>query len=188
MTKIPSAFVPLDVNYAHDRAIRSAGPMAELLFIRGMAYSRGKRTEGLLPDYDLPVFGVGIPALTKHAKALVREALWVETDGGWLIRSFGKWNPISEQQRHEKQSEGGVRGNHTKWHIGPKGKPSDQCALCVPIGTESVSDRYTDTYPTSVPITEREREVEERDSSSSPYVTRGSRTSSGTASRGSVNG
>jgi hypothetical protein len=159
-TKIPSEFVPLDVNYAHDRAIRAAGPLAELLFIRGMAYSRGKRTNGMLPDYDLPVFGVGIPALTKHAKALVREALWVEVDGGWAIRSWEKWNP--DQERHEKQSEGGTRGNHTKWHTGPKGRFSDQCPLCVPIGTESVPDHQ----PRSLRIAE-EKEKEKRDPSSS---------------------
>lgn len=165
-TKIPSEFVPLDVNYAHDRAIRAAGPHAELLFIRGLAYARRTKQGGLLPDYDLPVFGVGIPALPKNAKALVREELWVEVDGGWLIRSFGKWNPIGE--RHDKQSQGGVRGNHIRHHTGPTGRPSDQCALCVPIGTESV----TESLPRSLPVAEK-KEREKRDSSSSSYVTRG---------------
>lgn len=158
--KIPSEFVPLDVLYPHDRAIRSAGHCAELLFIRGLAYARKNKTNGSIPDYDLAVVGVGIPAVARHAKSLVREELWTEVDGGWCIRSWEKWNP--DQERREKQSVGGIRGNHTKWHTGPKGQVSEDCTYCFPISEGSVPESVPDHYDRSLVIAEREREGEKR--------------------------
>ena len=157
-TKIPSEFVPLDVNYAHDRAIRVAGPLAEALFVRSIAYARKHRTNGLIPDYDLEVVGAGIPRLPKQADALVGVRLWLVTSGGWRVRSWTKWNPVSEEDRKAKQSRGGTLGNHNRWHIG--GVHSDDCEFCGPIGTESVTDRLTESVDRSLRIAEVEREVE----------------------------
>jgi hypothetical protein len=156
--KIPSEFVPLDVLYPTDRAIRSAGHCAELLFIRSLVYARKNKTKGQIPDYDLSVVGVGIPALARHAAALVRAELWTEVDGGWYIRSWDRWNP--DQERREKQSEGGVRGNHTKWHTGPDAQVSDDCPYCSPIGEGSVTESVPDHSKRSLRIAERERERE----------------------------
>lgn len=169
--RIPGEFVPLDVNYAHDRAIRQAGPHAELLFVRGVAYARKYKTDGLIPDYDLSVAGVGIPNVTRHAATLVRVGLWLAADDGWLIRSFPKWNPVSEAERAGKQSKGGSLGNHNRWHT--NGRRSDDCTFCAPIGKRLGSDRSTD----SLRIAEREGEREKRESDtsrheSSPSVTR----------------
>lgn len=176
-SRIPSEFVPLDVNFAHDGALRAAGPMAELLFIRGLAYVRRTRTNALVPAYDLPVVGVGIPNPTRHAAALVREGLWVKADGGWRIRSWSKWNPRSEAERTGRQSAGGTLGNHNRWHV--NGRRNDDCRFCdpvaYPIGTDSVTDRSS----ASLCIAEVEVEVEKRESdatgmhSSSPSVPRG---------------
>lgn len=162
--KIPSQFVPLDVNYAHDRAIRSAGPLAELLFIRGMAYSRRTKTDGVIPDYDLDVVGVGIPQVKKHADALVKVHLWVTVPGGWRIRSWDKWNPVSETQRKSAQARGGARGNHNRWHI--DGVVSEDCEFCIgeAIAYRSPSDSPSDHPTESLRIAEREREREERES------------------------
>lgn len=154
--KIPSEFVPLDVNYAHDRAVRQAGYQAELLFVRGLAYARRmfKVTGGLIPDYDLDVVAAGIPNPKRHAAALVRERLWISAKGGWHIRSFGKWNPEIDRSA---QSTGGALGNHNRWHIG--GNWSPDCTFCggpplddLSIGSESVTDRSTDPNRTSVAI------------------------------------
>lgn len=148
MARIPGEFVPLDVNYSHDRAIRQAGPMGELLFIRSLAYARKmfKVTNGLIPDYDLTTIGTGIPNVKKHAAALVRERLWMTTKGGWHIRSFAKWNPEIDRAA---QSTGGALGNHNRWHT--EGKWSPDCTFCgAPpddepgVGSDSPPDRYTD--------------------------------------------
>jgi len=152
--KIPSAFVPLDVNYAHDRAIRQAGYQAELLFVRGLAYARKmfQVTGGLIPDYDLDIVAAGIPNAKKHAASLVRERLWIASKGGWHIRSFGKWNPEIDRSA---QRTGGALGNHNRWHS--DGNWSPDCEFCggtpiddLGIGSESVTDRPTDPNRTSV--------------------------------------
>lgn len=162
--RIPGEFVPLDVNYAHDRDLRAAGPMAELLFIRGLAYVKRMRSAGLVPDYDLPVVGVGIPSPAKHAATLVRKDLWEKVDGGWLIRSWSKWNPRSEAQVAKQQSKGGSLGNHNRWHV-EKGGWSEDCEFCGPIATESLTDRSTDRSPESLCIAEEEEEIEKRERS-----------------------
>lgn len=147
MARIPGEFVPLDVNYSHDRAIRQAGYQAEMLFIRGLAYARKMFpvTHGLIPDYDLPSIAAGIPNPKKLAATLVRERLWITAKGGWHIRSFAKWNPEIDRA---KQSTGGALGNHNRWHT--DGKWSPDCTFCAPptdddaIAGESPTDRYTD--------------------------------------------
>ena len=45
MAKAPSVYVPLDVNYMRDPKIRRAGPDAELLYLRALAYAR-ERAQG----------------------------------------------------------------------------------------------------------------------------------------------
>lgn len=190
MARIPGEFVPLDVNYSHDRAIRQAGYQAELLFIRGLTYARKmhKVTHGLIPDYDLAAIATGIPNPKKAAAALVRERLWIPAKGGWHIRSFGKWNPEIDRAA---QSTGGALGNHNRWHS--DGRWSPDCAFCggpqldelgisSDIGTESVGDRYTDEeryepdIGTESPTDrfgsqrERERREEEITTSTSPQV------------------
>lgn len=162
--RIPSEFVPLDVNYAHDRAIRVAGPLAEALFVRSIAYARKHKTGGLIPDYDLEVVGAGIPRLSKQAEALVAVRLWLVVSGGWRVRSWGKWNPVSDEDRKARQSRGGALGNHNRWHVG--GVRSDDCEFCGAIGTESLTDRSTESVDRSLRIAEVE--VEKRESDGSP--------------------
>ena len=146
--KIPGEFVPLDVNYSHDRAIRQAGYQAELLFVRGLGYARKmfKVTHGLIPDYDLNSVAAGIPNPKKNAAALVRERLWIPAKGGWHVRSFAKWNPEIDRAA---QSTGGALGNHNRWHS--EGRWSPDCTFCAGgptdvegIGSDSPPDRYTD--------------------------------------------
>lgn len=172
--RIPGEFVPLDVNYAHDRAIRQAGPSAELLFIRAMTYARRMKTNGYVPDYDLPVIGVGIPKIERHAAELVRVRLWSTAAGGWKFRSWEKWNPVSDADRQVRQSKGGRLGNHNRWHVG--GVTSDDCEFCSigeAIGTDSVTDIATRSLRIAEVEEELERERETGMHSSSPSVTRG---------------
>lgn len=174
VAKIPGEFVPLDVNYAHDRAIRQAGPSAELLFIRAMTYARRMKTNGYVPDYDLQVIGVGIPKLPQQAATLVRVRLWATAAGGWKFRSWDKWNPVSDAERQVRQSKGGRLGNHNRWHV--DGVTSEDCEFCgigEAIGTDSVTDIATRSLRIAEVEEELERERETGMHSSSPSVTRG---------------
>lgn len=132
--RIPGEFVPLSVNYAHDPALRRAGTAAELLFIRGLAESRLRKSHGFLAEFTLSGFAFGIRSPLKAADALVREGAWVKVSDGWRITAWDKWNPRSEADVHEKQSSGGALGAHNKWHV--DGRRSDDCRFCGPMGPD----------------------------------------------------
>ena len=101
--KLPGLYVPLDVNYVSDEGIRRAGPDAELLFVRGLAYAKRTKSDGFLPDYDLPVIAVGLYGVEASIKALVSWELWEEEDDGWRIRSWDRWNPPGEEEERERK-------------------------------------------------------------------------------------
>jgi hypothetical protein len=125
----PGNYVPLDVNYVRDSAIRRAGEAAELLYVRSLAYAKGARSCGLVPDYDLPVVAIGLRGVTKRVAQLVANGLWIETDGGWQIRSWARWNDDHDALTSEL-SDSGVWGSHQRWHV-KGGKPSADCVHCL---------------------------------------------------------
>lgn len=101
--KRPGAYVPLHTDYLRDPDIRRAGPEAELLYIRGLAYSKGEYTDGLIPDFDLSVIAVDLRNVAARVAALVEHDLWIVVDGGWQIRSWSRWNEASEITAARKQ-------------------------------------------------------------------------------------
>ena len=128
-TRIPRDFVPLDVNYPRDPAIRKAGPDAELLYLRGLAFAKQANTDGVIYDYDLDVVGVGLPRLAARRDALVREGLWETTDDGWHIRSWTRWNQTEEEKAEvrEKKRQAAIRTNHKRYH---GDDPDPECPHC----------------------------------------------------------
>lgn len=163
MARIPGQFVPLYVHYPRDRAIRSAGPDAELLFIRSLVFVKASGTDGFVAEFDLEVVSVGLRGVKKSVAALIRVALWEEVDGGWMVRSFGKWNMSTEQQAEAKtaRKNGGITGNHKRWHVA-KGEFNKDCELCM---TDRSTDRSTDPStesPSDRSVIAERREREER--------------------------
>lgn len=160
MARIPGLFVPLDVNYPRDRAIRQAGPEAELVFIRALVFTKGSKTDGFLADFDLDAAMVGLkPAwVKKGVDALVKVGLWNAVDDGWQVRSWEKWNSTQEQiaEDQEAKREGGKQGNHKKWHV-DREIINPKCDLCVP---DRTSDRTSDSDSDHYRIAEIEIEVE----------------------------
>ncbi len=136
----PSNYVPLDINFARDSAVRAAGPMAELLYVRGLAYAKGSKSDGYVPAFDLPVVAVGIPGARRLAAALVAGELWIPVEGGWLIRSWLRWNTSDNLS-----SESGRKGNHKRWHTSLNVVSLD-CQFCQPdIAPRSPPDSQPDT-------------------------------------------
>jgi len=50
----------LDAGYYDDEKIIAAGPMAELLFVRGIAFCRARMNDGFIRTEQLPRIAVGI--------------------------------------------------------------------------------------------------------------------------------
>lgn len=127
--------VPLDVEYAADDKIMDAGPMAELLFIRGLAFCKRTMSDGKITDRQIASVALGIPAPKKHAQRLVEVGLWTRGGDHWLILNWLKYNaPAADiEAARDMAKENGVRGNHERWHLDNDGvlvKPSPKCPLC----------------------------------------------------------
>ena len=128
----PSMYVPLDVNYMRDPRIRRAGPEAELLYIRALAYAKGGETDGIVHAYDLPVIAVGLSRTQQRVASLVREDAWQEREGGWFISGWFNWNESTAHLRDKKrrQAEGAAKTNH-KRHIDNGAPFIGSCPVCV---------------------------------------------------------
>jgi hypothetical protein len=97
------SYAPLSAHYYKDDAIADAGPMAELLFIRGLAFCADVLSDGKISDTQLCRFvGVGIPAVKRHADALCKVGLWIREDAGYKVVSWAKWN-LTKAEIQEKQ-------------------------------------------------------------------------------------
>ena len=128
----PSVYVPLDANYMRDPRIRRAGPDAELLYIRSLAYAKGGETDGFVHAYDLQVIAVGLRNTTSRVAALVAEKAWEEREGGWFIRGWFNWNdPVDKlREQKRKRAEGAAKTNH-KRHV-ENGHPFvGSCPVCM---------------------------------------------------------
>ena len=127
--RIPGEFVPLDLNLPRDPAIRQAGPDAELLYVRGLIYIKSARSDGVIPEYDLPVVSVGLKNPQRSAEALVAARLWSVTPGGWLCRSWLKWNLSQAEiaESKEKNRLGAIKANHKQ---NRHATPDPECPLC----------------------------------------------------------
>ena len=128
--KTATGYVPLDMNYLRDPAIRRAGPEAELLFIRSLAYCKAGGTDGIVYTYDIPVISVGLRNVPQRVAALVRERLWEEVPDGWYVRSWAKWN-LSQAElvdNKAKRQEAAARTNHGLGRHSPN--PDEHCPMC----------------------------------------------------------
>lgn len=105
------SYAPLSAHYYKDDAIAEAGPMAELLYIRGLAFCADVLSDGFISTTQLARFvGVGIPNARKYAERLVLVGLWEKAQpdllgsegDGYVVRAWAKWN-LTKAQIQEKQ-------------------------------------------------------------------------------------
>lgn len=131
--RTPGIYVRLDANYDTDEAMLEVSPMAELLFIRALALSKRKQTDGFVAARSLNRCGLRITEpLLDLVGELVTAGLWTDhPDGcGWDIAGWGKWqlttaevaaasarNRSNALRRHHKE------GRHDY-------EPHDECELC----------------------------------------------------------
>ena len=85
----------MSAHYYKDDAIDEAGPEAELLYVRGLAFCADVLSDGFISDRQLVRFvGVGLDCVRERADALVKAELWERDDsgGGYWVRSWLNWN------------------------------------------------------------------------------------------------
>ena len=119
MTSIdrPGDWVALSANYWIDPKIIAVSAETELLFVRSLAYSKASRGSGFIPKQALNVFAAGLKQPQKCAETLVEQGLWEVVDGGWIITSWGQWNPSEDEleERREMRKTAASKAANARW-------------------------------------------------------------------------
>lgn len=96
-------YVKLSATYYQDDAMLTVSPEAELLYVRGLAFCAGQMSDGFISDAQLKLVGVGIRSCTRRAAELQESGLWLRVDGGYVARSWQKWNKTAEEIGAERR-------------------------------------------------------------------------------------
>lgn len=129
--KSKGAYVPLAAQYYMDDAILEAGPDAELLFVRCLSFLAAVPTDGFITERQLrSVVGMGLRNMTKRVSSLQEVGLLEATEGGFVVRSWTKWNKTAEdigkllaKDRQRKASKVGDNGDNSARN--PNGNGTD---------------------------------------------------------------
>lgn len=121
-------FVPLSVSYRENDRMLGVEPLAELLFVRGLAFAKEKFSDGFIGERQLRLlahdllmtYSVDMDSLVKQ---LVDVGLWEPVPGGWVVEGWADWNTIDA-------SRAGLLGNHERWHV-RRGLIDEACDWCL---------------------------------------------------------
>lgn len=150
-------YVPLDVDYASDDKLIEAGPLAELLYVRGLAFCKRTMNDGHIRRSQLAAVGLGIPGAPKHAQRLVDVGAWTATPHGWKVTAWLKRNKSAAQIKTESETKkaNSALANHRRWHVGSDKEPSLSCPHCYPTA-DPTADPNPDTPSESTKQSQRE--------------------------------
>lgn len=106
-------YAPLSAIYYRDDAILEAGEQAELLFVRCLAFLADSASDGFITERQMRVVvGMGMRNVPGRVQSLVSSGLLTCVDGGYLMRSWLKWNKSTDEigkhlkrDRERKQAE-----------------------------------------------------------------------------------
>lgn len=97
------SYAPLSAHYYKDDAIAEAGPMAELLYVRGLAFCADVLSDGYISDVQFQRFvSVGVTNAKRHAARLCEVGLWRRDEAGYWVVAWARWN-LTKEQIQEKQ-------------------------------------------------------------------------------------
>ncbi len=145
-------YAPLSASYYDDDAIAQAGEAAELLFVRGLAFCARMVSDGFISDAQVArTVGVGMRDAHRRADRLVEVGLWERVPGGYVVRSWLKWNRSAEDigrvKQKDRERKAQVRGSEGGLVPPDDGPVSERS----PSGIQTDSERIpTDTSPESL--------------------------------------
>lgn len=108
------SYAPLSATYYRDDAVLEAGEKAELLYVRGLSFCAEAVSDGFISDRQVvAAVGIGMRDANKRAERLVQVGLWERVDGGYVVRSWLKWNKSAEEigraQRKDRERKANAR-------------------------------------------------------------------------------
>lgn len=85
-------WVKLDATYVEDDKVMAAGALAELVFVRSIAYCRRRFTDGVIKPAAIPSLTLGVPEDSATlVEALVVNRLWSVHPDGWVVVNYESW-------------------------------------------------------------------------------------------------
>jgi hypothetical protein len=119
------------VRYPDDPAINRVGEAGEILFMRSLAYTADKDSDGFIPDWQIPKFG--LPRVDARVKALVKHGLWTPVDGGWEVTNWRRLQAevyaIEKRKRADALRKKAARGGDVSVDS-PPDDPTDTSVDC----------------------------------------------------------
>lgn len=105
-------------------------------------------TDGVVPSAMVARLG----GSKDDADALVTAGLWIASPEGYTFHDWSVYQPdaASTKAKRGAESEGGLRGNHTRWHVG-RSIVVENCEFCKESGTRSADDQVGDRVPDQAP-------------------------------------
>lgn len=96
--KSKGAYVPLAAQYFLDDAVLGVSPMAELLFVRILSFLASVPSDGFVTEKQLrSVVAIGLRNVPHLVTELTDAGLITAQDGGFVARSWHKWNRSVEE-------------------------------------------------------------------------------------------
>jgi hypothetical protein len=115
------------VRYPDDPAINRVGEAGEILFMRSLAYTADKDSDGFIPDWQIPKFG--LPRIDARVKALVKHGLWTPVDGGWEVTNWRRLQAevyaIEKRRRADALRKKAARGGDLSTDTSVDSPPDD---------------------------------------------------------------
>lgn len=120
-------FVPLSVSYRENDRMLGVEPLAELVFVRGLAFAKEKFSDGFIGRRQVRLLAGDLEQTYDVdgdflINQLVTVGLWEVVPGGWVVEGWADWNALDS-------SRAGTLGNHERWHV-RKGTTSPDCPHC----------------------------------------------------------
>jgi hypothetical protein len=105
-TKGNGSYAPLSATYYRDDALLSVSEGAELLYVRGLAFCAETVSDGFISDRQLvAVVGIRLRSVPRRAAELCEVELWSHVTGGYVVRSWLKWNRSAEDIGRYKRND-----------------------------------------------------------------------------------
>lgn len=165
-----ATFVPLGVNFADDPKILAVSPLAQLVYIRGLALAKRTQSDGLLcrrqayrltmdlwPSYADTTLHPATEDKAFHEgleSELVDAGLWervTEPRPGVMIARFLDWNPSRADlaRAQEEAQANGRKGARARWGgvTEPDGEQEQEQATARAVAYESDFDQAWAEYP-----------------------------------------
>ena len=150
-----SLYLRLSTQFLLDPKIVSVGPVAGMLYVRGLLYSKEQQTDGFVPWDIVKIIGFDMQNVDEIVAKLVDSGLWKTTENGYEVgvEKWSKYQTTKDQNEAKRAFEANrkaayreaKRGQNDQRETRPNGTPKKVSRDC-PTGTHKKNVPGTPGY------------------------------------------